>query len=97
MVPDSTTSSLLQLTNDIATGFNKAKTTNEHQRQFVETLDHRLYPSKLCRTIKAIDGKSPPKTENEAITFEESQVFSPENIVVVVCHDQVRCQIIQSP
>ena len=33
----------------------------------METLDHRTYPSKLWRTIKAIDSKSPPKAENEAI------------------------------
>ena len=34
----------------------------------------------LWRAIKAIDVKSPPKAENETITFGESQVFSPEQI-----------------
>ena len=60
------------------------RTTNEHRRntwrQFVETLDHRTDPSKLWRTIKAIDGKSPPKAENEAITFGDIQVSSPKQI-----------------
>ena len=40
----------------------------------METLDHRTYVSKLVRTIKEIDGKSPPKAENEAITFDDSRV-----------------------
>ena len=44
----------------------------------METLDHRTDPSKLWRTIKAIDGKSPPKAENEAITFGDIQVSSPK-------------------
>ena len=60
------------------------RTTNEHRRntwrQFVETLDHRTDPSKLWRTIKAIDGKSPPKAENEAIIFGDIQVSSPKQI-----------------
>ena len=47
----------------------------------METLDHRTDPSKLWRTIiKAIDGKSPPKAENEAITFGDIQVSSPKQI-----------------
>ena len=46
----------------------------------METLDHRTYPAKLWRTIKAIDGKSLPKAENEAITFYDSQVSSPKQI-----------------
>ena len=46
----------------------------------METLDHRTDPSKLWRTIKAIDGKSPPKAENEAITFDDPQVSSPKQI-----------------
>ena len=46
----------------------------------METLDHRTDPSKLWRTIMAIDGKSPPKAENEAITFDDSQVSSPKQI-----------------
>ena len=58
--------------------------TNEHKRQkwrqFVETLDHKTYPTKLWRTFKAIDGKSMPKTENEEITFDGSQVSSPKQI-----------------
>ena len=44
------------------------RTTNEHKRQkwrqFVETLDHKTDHTKLWRTIKAIDGRSTPKTEN---------------------------------
>ena len=58
------------------------RTTNEHKRQkwrqFVETLDHKTDPTKLWRTIKAIDGRSTPKAENEAITFDGSQVTSPK-------------------
>ena len=46
----------------------------------MEPLDHRTDPSKLWRTIKAIDGKSPPKAENEAITFDDSQVSSPKQM-----------------
>ena len=73
------TSPALQQMNDEIT-----KTTNEHRRntwrQFVETLDHRTDPSKMWRTIKAIDGKSPPKAENEAITFGDIQVSSPKQI-----------------
>ena len=49
------------------------KTTNEHRRQswrrFLETLDHKSDPNKRWRTIKAIDGKSPPMAGNEAITL----------------------------
>ena len=48
--------------------------------QFVETLDHKTDPTKLWRTIKAIDGKSTPKAENEAITFDNSQISSPKQI-----------------
>ena len=73
------TSPALQQMNDEIT-----RTTNEHRRntwrQFVETLDHRIDPSKLWRTIKAIDGKSPLKAENEAITFDDTQVSSPKQI-----------------
>ena len=67
------------------------RTTNEHcrntWRQFVVTLDRRVDPSKLWRTIKAIDGKSPPKTENRQITtsklgrhtsFRETRIVSIE-------------------
>ena len=60
------------------------RTTNEHRRktwrQFVETLDHRTDPSTLWRTIKAIYGKSTPKAENEAISFDDSQVSSTKQI-----------------
>ena len=41
---------------------------------------HRTDPSKLWRTVKAIDGKSSPKAENEAITFDDTQVSSPKQI-----------------
>ena len=57
---------------------------NEHRRntwrQFVETLDHKTDPSKLWRTIKAINGKSPPKAENEAITFDDSKYLPQSQI-----------------
>ena len=60
------------------------RTTNEHKRQkwrqFVETFDHKTDPTKLWRTIKAIDGRSTLKAENEAITFDGSQVTSPKQI-----------------
>ena len=46
----------------------------------MEILDHKTDPSKLWRTIRVIDGKSPPKAENEAITFVETQVSSPKQI-----------------
>ena len=58
--------------------------TNEHKRQkwrqFVETLGHKTDPTQLWRTIKAIYGKSTPKTENDAITFNGSHLSSPEQI-----------------
>ena len=46
----------------------------------METLDHMTYPTKLWRTIKAIDGISTPKAENEAITFDGCQVSFPKQI-----------------
>ena len=46
----------------------------------METLDHKTDLTKLWRTINAIDGKSTPKAENEAITFDGSQVSSPKQI-----------------
>ena len=46
----------------------------------METLDHKIDLTKLWRTIKAIDGRSTPKAENEAITFDCSQVTSPKQI-----------------
>ena len=44
------------------------------------TLDHKTDPSKPWRTIKAIDGKSSLKAENEAIIFDDTQVSSPKQI-----------------
>ena len=41
---------------------------------------HRTDPFKMWRTIKAIDGKSQPKAENEVITFDDSQVSSPKQM-----------------
>ena len=38
----------------------------------MQTLDHKTDPIKLWRTIKAIDGRSTPKAENEAITFDKT-------------------------
>ena len=46
----------------------------------METLDYKTDPTKLWRTIKAIDGRSTPKAENEAITFDASQVTSPKHV-----------------
>ena len=46
----------------------------------METLDHKTDHTKLWRTINAIDGKSTPKAENEAITFDGSHVSSPKHI-----------------
>ena len=70
MISDPTSPALPEM-NDEITG-----TTNEHKRQkwrqFVETLDHKTDPTKLWRTTKAIDGRSTPKAENEAITFDGS-------------------------
>ena len=61
---------------------NQAK--NRHKcdkwRTFVETLDHKSTSSRLWRTIKALDGKSKQTAENEAITFNGSQVSSPKQI-----------------
>ena len=75
---DPTSPALLEMNDEIT------RTTNEHKiqkwRQFVETLDHKTEPTKLWRTIKAVDGRSTPKAENEAITFDGSQVTSPKQI-----------------
>ena len=46
----------------------------------METLDDKTDHTKMWRTIKAIDSKSTPKAENEAITFDGSQVSSPKQI-----------------
>ena len=75
---DSTSPALTEMQDEIA------RITSEHKRQkwrqFVETSDHKTYPAKLWRTVKAIDGKSTPKAESEAITFDGSQVSSPKRI-----------------
>ena len=75
---DSTSPALPEMNDEIT------RITNEHKRQkwrqFVETLDHKTDPTKLWRTIKAIYGKSAPKAENEAITFDGSQLSSPKQI-----------------
>ena len=61
------------------------RTMYEHKRQkwrqFVETLDYKTDPTKLWRTIKTINGSSTPKAENEAITFDGSQVTFLKQIV----------------
>ena len=76
--PDSTSPVLLEMNNEIT------RITNEHKRQkwrqFVETLDHTTNHRKLWRIVKAIDGTSSPKAENEEITFDGSQVSSPKQI-----------------
>ena len=46
----------------------------------MEMLDQKTYPTKLWKTIKAIDGKSTPKGGNEAITFDGCQVSSPKQM-----------------
>ena len=46
----------------------------------METLDHKTDPTILWRTIKPIDGRSTPKAENEANTFDGSQVTCPKQI-----------------
>ena len=46
----------------------------------MEMLDHKTDPTKLWRTIKEIDGKSTPNVENEAITFDGSQLSYPKQI-----------------
>ena len=75
---DSTSPALPEMNDEIT------RITIEHKRQkwrqFLETLDHKTDPIKLWRTIKAIDGKSTPKAENEAITFDGSQVPFPKQI-----------------
>ena len=75
---DSTSPVLPEMNDEIT------RITNEHKRkklrQFVETLDHKTDPTKLWRMINAIDGKSTPKAENVAITFDGSQVSSPKQI-----------------
>ena len=61
---------------------NQAK--NRHKRDkwrmFVETLDHNSASSKQWQTIKTLDGKSTQTAENEAITFNGSQVSLPKQI-----------------
>ena len=49
-------------------------------KQFVETMDHKINTSKLWRMIKAIDGKSTPAEENEAIVFNEKPTSSQKDI-----------------
>ena len=46
----------------------------------METLDHKTDPTKLWRTIKAIDGRSTPKAENRP--FDSSQVTSQNQIAI---------------
>ena len=76
--PETTSPALPEMDDEIT------RITNEHKRQkwrqFVETLDHKTDPTNLWRTINAIDGKSTPKAENEAIAFDGSQVSSPKQI-----------------
>ena len=43
-------------------------------------MDHKTDSSKLWRTIKAIDGKSTPTAENEAIVFNDKPTSSPKDI-----------------
>ena len=78
MISDPETTALPEMNDEIT------RITNEHKRQkwrqFVETLDHKTDLTKLWRTIKATYGRSTPKAENEAITFDGTQVSSPKQI-----------------
>ena len=60
------------------------KATSDHKRrqwrEFVESIDHRTDSTKLCRTIKGIDGKSKQTAENEGITFTGRPHTSPKMI-----------------
>ena len=90
------TSPALQQMNDEITG-----TTNEHRRkkwrQLLETLDHRTDPSKLLRTIKTIDGKSPSIAENEAITFDDSK-YLPQSRLPTTSTDSLPHQsLVETP
>ena len=73
-----TSPALSEMNDEITRITNKNKV--QKWRQFLETLDHKTYPTKLWRTIKAIYGKSTPNAENEAITFDGCQVSSPKQI-----------------
>ena len=77
---DPTLPALPEMNDEITRTMNEHKRQRQKWRQFVETLDHKTDPTKLRRTIKAIDGRSTPKAENEAITFDGSQVTSPKQI-----------------
>ena len=72
---DSTSPALPEMNNEIT------RITNKHKRQkWRQFVDHKTDPTKLWRTVKAINGKSTPNTENEAITFNGYQVSSPKQI-----------------
>ena len=73
------TSPRLQQMNDELT-METRKHKQQSWRQYVETLDHKSDPTKLRRTLKAIDGKAPSSAENEVISFNGHQISSPKNI-----------------
>ena len=75
---DPTSPALSQMNDEINQAKNRHK--RDKWRTFVETLDHKSAFSKLWRTIKTLDGKSTQTAENEAITFNGSQVSSPKQI-----------------
>ena len=75
---DPTSPALSQMNDEINQAKNRHK--RDKWRTFVETLDHKSASSKLWRTIKTLDGKSTKTAENEAITFNGSQVSSPKQI-----------------
>ena len=75
---DSTSLALPEMNDEITRIMNEHK--RQKWRQCVETLDHKTDPTKLWRTIKALDGKSTPRAENEAIAFDGYQVSSPKQI-----------------
>ena len=75
---DPTSPALSQMNDEINQAKNRHK--RDKWRMFVETLDHKSASSKQWRTIKTLDGKSTQTAENEAITFNGSQVSLPKQI-----------------
>ena len=74
---DSISPALQEMNGEITRLTNELK--RQKSRQFVETLYHKTVPTKG----KVMDGKSTPKAENEAITFNDSQVSSPKQIATI--------------
>jgi hypothetical protein len=75
---DPTSPRLKELNKEINKAIDKHR--QQQWQEFVETLDHRTNSSRLWKTIKAIDGKSKPQAENEALVFNNSAFTSPKAI-----------------